>query len=934
MAEENKGAIRRFSGADNAEYRKSWRKWALARLFGLPTNVDRSAWGPKIYSLLDGDAMEACEGLEIASGDDSDIAVEDGWRKVFAKLDERWPEREDDDKLGDALDEFYEFRTLKNETGEAYCGRVVKLFSKLDKEKVKFPDEAKGHMAARAYGLTKKDRPTLMALTGKKWTQKEILSAIRSGYPNGAPQKQSSAFYAGVENAEQGANSASGDGGEEGPFDDGTEKTYHVKEEMDEELDAILLNISEEECQLDDFVSEEKEIDEPDAVQALLAYKQQRQALNRARLSRGCPPLKDNTSLQDFKKKVKCYGCGQLGHFRKDCPKGPKKTNPPPQKPKGKGKGGGKGSGRSYFVQSVYLLGGISAILGWNRKKKAKEQVQNPENPELASEDDEEDDEQMVDINHVSEPGEAVADIGAGKCLVGSSTLEKHLEKLLKLFGTVLPDIKWVRKKAKFKGFSHGVVTSEWAIQIPIGLKGVFGILEVQVVDGPGKDAPLLLSKKALASLGAIINTMTNVISLTKIGVEIVAREARSGHMLLNLLEFLGSRPTVPNTEPKVVGEEVKVYETQVEETTEETPAPTEPEPTLEELYPAHSLIIKKLKDKETKTIMVAVKAECREKYELLGTSEQVWATPDECDMELKPHVPEHVMEVKPDGDTLVRWRELPPWHSNWEGMCWVDYTALQKEVSPQQWKALKQAAGWTLADTPDILTGEKAEAAPRRKLFRKKYACIGYQKTGACGSDEACDEPEEVEGEKEASVESEPETSDEQSAETNEDVQSTLLNLGIDKERVRLVKQWPCRDRQQVKDASNTVLFINREKNSVFLNQTCLPSDKQSGWVVYFSRLNTERGKSANTAGMTMSNMKKPVSRKISKLTCLTAMVLSLFSGPQPTEGLSTRPWTQTPTYHSSCPEECDFENIYDEKQHCPSGNVTEWNSKMMDLL
>ena len=114
-------------------------------------------------------------------------------------------------------------------------------------------------------------------------------------------------------------------------------------------------------------------------------------------------------------KKVPCWNRRKRGHINKDCDQ-PKQNHPPGGKGSGKGH---PGRFRTYIVNvvSCYGLSETAVLL-------------------------------------VTLPGKAVADTGAGKCLVGRATLERYLEKIALLFDIKKEMIKWFRGRMTFKGFS------------------------------------------------------------------------------------------------------------------------------------------------------------------------------------------------------------------------------------------------------------------------------------------------------------------------------------------------------------------------------------------------------------------------------------------------------------------------------------------------
>ena len=68
--------------------------------------------------------------------------------------------------------------------------------------------------------------------------------------------------------------------------------------------------------------SKKPEWTDQEVVEVLVAWKQQRDMIQDARKKRGFPPAKvAKFSLDDVRKKTRCFYWKQVGHFKKDCPK-------------------------------------------------------------------------------------------------------------------------------------------------------------------------------------------------------------------------------------------------------------------------------------------------------------------------------------------------------------------------------------------------------------------------------------------------------------------------------------------------------------------------------------------------------------------------------------------------------------------------------------
>ena len=87
---ESTGNHRMFSGNDEhaKEYRR-WKTWVLNKLLTLGEKVSKDARGAYVYTLLQGQALECVEHLEVA-----DYQKDDGEMVLFKLLDQRFPQKD------------------------------------------------------------------------------------------------------------------------------------------------------------------------------------------------------------------------------------------------------------------------------------------------------------------------------------------------------------------------------------------------------------------------------------------------------------------------------------------------------------------------------------------------------------------------------------------------------------------------------------------------------------------------------------------------------------------------------------------------------------------------------------------------------------------------------------------------------------------------
>ena len=146
-------ATRRFAGTgtdSSADYKK-WKRWAQAYIIvQRARNTPEDALGPLLYCLLDHDALDALEDFEV-----DDFAIPGGEQLILQRLDDRYHEQTAPDKVGEAMDDVFNFKHQKGEKSPSLIGRLKTMFSRCRKEGIEFPDVSKGYVLLRALGLTK-----------------------------------------------------------------------------------------------------------------------------------------------------------------------------------------------------------------------------------------------------------------------------------------------------------------------------------------------------------------------------------------------------------------------------------------------------------------------------------------------------------------------------------------------------------------------------------------------------------------------------------------------------------------------------------------------------------------------------------------------------------------------------------------------------------
>ena len=320
MSEEKKtegGLTKRFDGdgSNPAKDYERWRRWCRAHLtVQKAKGVGPEAHGSLVFSLLDGTALRALDQVSM------DRVEEIGGEEViFQILDDRFPAEATHDRLGSVLDQVFDLKVEKGETTAVFTGKVRAAFSSAEAEGVVLPDVARGYLLLRFAKLSAERKAVVMAAARQSYAEKDVAAALRTTFPEGlySAARQSSHAYQ-VEY-------------DQGQVDDD-------EETMEEEFDVYLTDAG---------YQPEEEIEERDAIDALLTWKQTRSSIAQTKLSRG---FGNQGQLKKLAARVKCFKCRQVGHFSRDCPKRGKKEG------KGSTKDGNNQSGGGTKVNYVFMV--------------------------------------------------------------------------------------------------------------------------------------------------------------------------------------------------------------------------------------------------------------------------------------------------------------------------------------------------------------------------------------------------------------------------------------------------------------------------------------------------------------------------------------------------------------------------------------------------
>ena len=181
MASSDERGLKRFSGDDADDAGKQLRKfrnWAEAKMVTMKDLAEKQK-GPWIYTLLDGRALEAVEHLTL-----TDLVKEDGAATLWSLLTARFPEKESEDQMGEALGEVFALCAKDGETMQQWSSRVHEVFQKcVRKAKVEFPSPAQGWITLNCAGLSEEQKAIVKAKTQGKLEIEVVTAALRSCFP-------------------------------------------------------------------------------------------------------------------------------------------------------------------------------------------------------------------------------------------------------------------------------------------------------------------------------------------------------------------------------------------------------------------------------------------------------------------------------------------------------------------------------------------------------------------------------------------------------------------------------------------------------------------------------------------------------------------------------------------------------------------------------
>ena len=186
-------SLKYFSGGDDVDHReyKRWKQWVINKM-NVMEKLPKSARGSFVWTLLQGRALEVVEHLS-----DADYQKEGGDDVIFQLLDERWPQKERSDEMGEHISEIFGLKAKDGETVRQWCGRARECFDRCKRKTgVSFPDEARGWILLQCSGMNEEQRAVVLARTQGELKFDTMAQSMRSCYPDFTVSRRKSAVGA------------------------------------------------------------------------------------------------------------------------------------------------------------------------------------------------------------------------------------------------------------------------------------------------------------------------------------------------------------------------------------------------------------------------------------------------------------------------------------------------------------------------------------------------------------------------------------------------------------------------------------------------------------------------------------------------------------------------------------------------------------------
>ena len=558
---EDKNQLESFDGSDPSLY-KAWKRRAQLMIAGLPSTVGKVKHGARLMQHIKGEAEMLLETLSV-----EDIIKEDGDKAIFAMLDEKFlPQPRD--LLHSALKNFFYDLVIKpGESYQQFLARFDAAHRKLVEQSAELPPVARGYMLIKKLKLDQKDESMILTATKGDMAIAEVISAVRSIFPEGRGQnaKSKEVFQAELS-----------DGRETEP----------------EEVFEVMDTIADDNQQRADYEDE-------DILEAFESYADVRRKMAERKRARGFSATNDSVKwrlsgtvkgrIEQLKARTKCHLCKKVGHWKRECPTKRSMTS-------------GASSSETATKHEVN-----TSEISYDQKELVEIQMGNSQQQQLWSvferrndptadrvgweesgqngvqnegfadthstgnrqRSDESDHIVATDCREVLSPVPksevilteclihdvmtqecesavfskgsvgalgrvAVPDTACRRTLVGAYTLqllESHLaDQGLKTHRR--------REISEFRFGNSETLISRECVILPACIGSNRFLIKASILPGKGRNTPLLLSKELLRELGSVLDMERDVVSFRRFGVSMKLGITDRGHYAMSLFEF------------------------------------------------------------------------------------------------------------------------------------------------------------------------------------------------------------------------------------------------------------------------------------------------------------------------------------------------------------------------------------------------------------
>ena len=299
-------SLRHFAGGDEVDFReyRRWRQWAINKM-NVMDKLPSKARGSFVWTLLQGKALEIVEHLK-----EEEYQCERGDEVIFKLLDQRWPQKDRSDEMGEHISEIFGLKAKEGESVRQWCGRARECFDRCNRKTgVNFPDEARGWILLQCSGMSEEQRAVVLARTMGELKFEAMALSMRSCFPEFTVPKRRSAGAHLVETKP--LTEAMGPVNDDDPNTGATDF---------QDIELFLAEHVEDEAATADECYEEKDVADILAV----SWKEKRQELARLKQSRQFNKEADTRrsfriEVEELKKRTRCHKWKKMGHWAREC---------------------------------------------------------------------------------------------------------------------------------------------------------------------------------------------------------------------------------------------------------------------------------------------------------------------------------------------------------------------------------------------------------------------------------------------------------------------------------------------------------------------------------------------------------------------------------------------------------------------------------------